>query len=59
MKIGLLPLAFILALAGCLTTTEEQVMSALYEVKTKSYQDIRGDFTIDDFVLYKRHYPFQ
>jgi hypothetical protein len=47
---------FVLGLSGCFTMspTEKEAMSPLYQVKTESYQDIRGDFTVDNFLLYKK-----
>lgn len=51
--------SLLLALAGCLsfTSTENQVMSSLYSVQSKAYQDIKGDFTVDTFLLYKKMLP--
>jgi len=49
-------LANLILFAGCFTmsATEKEAMSPLYRVKTESYQDIRGDFTVDNFLLYKK-----
>lgn len=54
MKLVLLLLVTILS--GCIsfTTTEKQVMSPLYQVESKDYQDIRGNFTVHSFLLYKK-----
>lgn len=53
-KVGIVVLV-ITGLAGCLglSTTEKLAMSPLYQVTTEEYQDIRGDFTVDTFLLYK------
>jgi len=54
-KVGIFVVLIVIVLAGCLglSTTEKLAMSPLYQVTTQEYQDIRGDFTVDTFLLYK------
>jgi hypothetical protein len=53
-RFALLLPAVLLSACLSLTTTEKQAMSPLYHVESKSYQDIRGNFTVDSFLLYKK-----
>lgn len=54
-RLGAIIVLLMALLAGCLgwSTTEKLAMSPLYQVTTEEYQDIRGDFTVDTFLLYK------
>jgi len=42
----------ILLLSSC-TTTDEYAMSSVYTIKHEEIKDIRGDFSVDNFLLYK------